>query len=208
MGLKYRKRMKIAPGVHLNIGKKGISSVSVGGRGASMNFNKKGHQTTVGVPGSGVSYTSKRSSNESQNNNAKIGTNENVIISSNPVTVAVLVENKKMALQLFDYLGVNYSPELRKNPWFKSKKLAQKELLKASLLDLTTQKNNDLQLQLNLEQALREFGLLRFAKKYNFDFENCSLFNAGVLVCIANDTNSTKKQRKSILEDTIVSFIQ
>lgn len=56
MGFRFRKSVKIAPGVRINVGKKG-SSVSIGGKGATVNFSKKGTRTTVGIPGTGISYT-------------------------------------------------------------------------------------------------------------------------------------------------------
>ena len=58
MGFNFRKSLKIAPGISLNITKKGISSVSLGGKGARVNLGKKGTRTTVGVPGTGLSYSS------------------------------------------------------------------------------------------------------------------------------------------------------
>ena len=61
MGLNFRKSFKIAPGVRLNVGKKGISSVSVGGKGARVSVGKKGTRTTLGIPGTGLSYSSHQS---------------------------------------------------------------------------------------------------------------------------------------------------
>ena len=57
MGFNFRKSLKIAPGVKLNMTKKGISSLSVGKNGARVNIGKKGTKTTVGIPGSGLSYS-------------------------------------------------------------------------------------------------------------------------------------------------------
>ncbi|QNF13901.1 DUF4236 domain-containing protein [Aeromonas jandaei] len=56
MALKFRKRIKIAPGVNLNLSKGGISA-SVGKPGATVNIGKKGVKTTVGIPGSGISWS-------------------------------------------------------------------------------------------------------------------------------------------------------
>jgi len=42
MGFKFRKRLKVLPGVHVNVGKKGVSSVSVGGKGATLNIKERG----------------------------------------------------------------------------------------------------------------------------------------------------------------------
>lgn len=56
MGFRFRKSIKIMPGVRVNVSKSGFST-SVGGRGATMNVSKRGVRTTVGIPGSGLSYS-------------------------------------------------------------------------------------------------------------------------------------------------------
>lgn len=49
--------MRIAPGVHVNLSKGG-ASVSLGGRGAWYTISRGGRRrTTVGVPGTGISFT-------------------------------------------------------------------------------------------------------------------------------------------------------
>lgn len=53
MGLRFRKRVKIAPGITLNFSKSGIST-TVGVRGASVNFGKNGTYVNTGIPGSGL----------------------------------------------------------------------------------------------------------------------------------------------------------
>lgn len=57
MGFRFRRTLKIAPGIRLNLGKKGIST-SIGPRGPKITLGKSGVRTTVGLPGSGLSYTS------------------------------------------------------------------------------------------------------------------------------------------------------
>lgn len=58
MGFRFRRRIKIAPGVYINVGKSGITSATIGKAGASLNIGKKGTRATVGLPGTGISYTS------------------------------------------------------------------------------------------------------------------------------------------------------
>ena len=58
MGFRFRKSIKIAPGLKLNFGKRG-SSISVGGRGGTLTFGSSGIKATVGIPGTGISYTEK-----------------------------------------------------------------------------------------------------------------------------------------------------
>jgi hypothetical protein len=56
MGFRFRRSVKILPGIRLNFGKRGVST-SIGVRGAHVTFGKTGTRTTVGLPGSGLSYT-------------------------------------------------------------------------------------------------------------------------------------------------------
>lgn len=58
MGFRIRKSIKVAPGVRLNFGKKGIST-SIGKRGAGITFGPTGTTAHVGIPGTGISYVKK-----------------------------------------------------------------------------------------------------------------------------------------------------
>lgn len=64
MGFRFRKSFKIAPGIRINASLGGLST-TVGRRGASINIGKRGVRGTVGVPGTGVSYTSNLSGPQS-----------------------------------------------------------------------------------------------------------------------------------------------
>ncbi|MFW6161786.1 MAG: DUF4236 domain-containing protein [Planctomycetota bacterium] len=56
MGFRFWRRMKIAPGVTLNLSKSG-GSLSFGPRGAKVTLGPRGSRGTVGVPGTGLFYT-------------------------------------------------------------------------------------------------------------------------------------------------------
>ena len=56
MGWRFRKSVKILPGVRLNFGKGGLTSTTVGGRWLKTNLSGRGVKHTVSVPGTGVSY--------------------------------------------------------------------------------------------------------------------------------------------------------
>lgn len=61
MGFRMRKSIKIAPGVRMNISAKSIG-VSAGVRGARVSASSSGRRTTsVGIPGTGLSYVSSSS---------------------------------------------------------------------------------------------------------------------------------------------------
>lgn len=56
MGLRFRRSLKIAPGLKLNLNKKS-ASITAGKRGAHFTANSKGKKTTsIGIPGTGLSY--------------------------------------------------------------------------------------------------------------------------------------------------------
>jgi hypothetical protein len=60
MSFRYRRRVKIFPGLlALNLSKSGVSA-SIGGRGGTINVNRRGHMETLSLPGSGVSYRTAR----------------------------------------------------------------------------------------------------------------------------------------------------
>ncbi|WP_312141156.1 DUF4236 domain-containing protein [Stutzerimonas nitrititolerans] len=54
MAIRFRKSIKIAPGVRLNVSKSGLST-SIGGKGATVNVSKRGTRVTAGIPGTGLS---------------------------------------------------------------------------------------------------------------------------------------------------------
>jgi hypothetical protein len=56
MGFRFRKSIKIAPGVRLNLSKSGISA-SAGVRGATVNVGKRGVTASASIPGTGVGYS-------------------------------------------------------------------------------------------------------------------------------------------------------
>ena len=59
--LRFRRSIRIAPGIRLNVGKRGIST-SVGVRGLHETVHISGaHRTSIGIPGTGLSYIAQSS---------------------------------------------------------------------------------------------------------------------------------------------------
>jgi len=56
LGFRFRQSFRLLPGVRLNLSKSGISA-SIGRSGATINIGKRGVRGTVGIPGSGLSYS-------------------------------------------------------------------------------------------------------------------------------------------------------
>ena len=66
MGFRFWRRIKIAPGLTLNLSKSG-GSLSFGPRGAKFTVGSRGKRATVGIPGTGLFYTSTLPSDKSSN---------------------------------------------------------------------------------------------------------------------------------------------
>ena len=80
MAIRFRRTMKIAPGVKLNLGKKG-ASVRVGGKGFGVTAGTSGTRVSAGIPGTGlyatqkVSGSSPRRSSSATTNSVSQGVN-------------------------------------------------------------------------------------------------------------------------------------
>jgi hypothetical protein len=58
MGLRFRRSIRVAPGVRINVGKSSLS-VTAGQHGAELTSGTAGTRITAGAPGTGLSYTEK-----------------------------------------------------------------------------------------------------------------------------------------------------
>lgn len=51
--MRYRKRIKIVPGLNINLSKRGVSA-TLGPRGANVNVGRSGVYLNTGLPGTGL----------------------------------------------------------------------------------------------------------------------------------------------------------
>lgn len=99
MGLRFRKSVKIAPGVRLNIGKKSVG-VSAGVKGYRKSINSSGRVTTsIGTPVSGVSYV--KTENPVKVQKAAVQPKEKL-----PKTTAVLQERPDASFAVFGVVAL------------------------------------------------------------------------------------------------------
>lgn len=68
MAMRFRKSLKLAPGLRLNISKKG-ASVRVGPKNAGYTAGTSGQRVSASIPGTGVSFSSKVGKRKSDNQN-------------------------------------------------------------------------------------------------------------------------------------------
>ncbi len=112
MGLNFRKSIKIADGVKLNIGKKS-AGVSVGGKYAGASFNtKSGARVRASLPGTGLSYTKslnsvgKKSKAKSKSKSSSKKTVSTILTVLIVVAAAVFLIHKNWD-KISDTLGLN-----------------------------------------------------------------------------------------------------
>ena len=103
MGLRFRKSVKIAPGVRLNIGKKSVG-VSAGVKGYRKSINSSGRVTTsIGTPAAGVSYVKtenfKTKKKKAASNRASSTATAASSSASSPAVVPAPVKVQKAAAQ-------------------------------------------------------------------------------------------------------------
>ena len=55
MGFRFRRSVRVFPGIRINLSKSG-ASLSAGARGAHINIGTNGVHETISVPGTGLSY--------------------------------------------------------------------------------------------------------------------------------------------------------
>lgn len=89
MAWNYRKRVKIAPGVHLNFSKNGVST-SIGPKGAKVSFGRNGTYMSTSIPGTGlysrqkigggIGSSSTSNSTNSSNNNGCLKTGLSIVL--------------------------------------------------------------------------------------------------------------------------------
>jgi hypothetical protein len=56
VGFRFRRRIKLFPGVSINLSKSGVST-SIGGKGLTVNLKGGKVKTTASIPGTGLSYS-------------------------------------------------------------------------------------------------------------------------------------------------------
>lgn len=96
MGLRYRRSIKIAPGVKINFNSKS-TSVTIGPKGFKHTVSSSGRtSTTVSLPGTGLSYTSTSSNKQPQQYQQ---------LNNIPLSNAISPRSKKITLLLCIFLG-------------------------------------------------------------------------------------------------------
>ena len=115
--MRYRKRIKIAPGVNINLSGSGISA-TVGPRGANVNLGKKGAYLNTGIPGTGLYNRTKISKSKIKSTQNQSTKNHNSQVELD------LDEDYLPVVKIYDYAGIDVtSPttinKLKRTPAYK-----------------------------------------------------------------------------------------
>ncbi|WP_298248414.1 DUF4236 domain-containing protein [uncultured Christiangramia sp.] len=98
--MRYRNRIKLAPGVNINLSKSGIST-TVGPKGANINIGKNGSYLNTGIPGTGLYNRNKISSSNGRSTTSKNSSSTQVGVQLD------LNENYDPVIQILSESGQN-----------------------------------------------------------------------------------------------------
>lgn len=103
MGWRYRRSFKILPGVRVNVGSKGVTSWSFGGRGVRVNVGKRKTTTTYNLFGTGLSYQTQTSHTRPSQPTARVSTPPQV---ATPAASNSPVAPKRSSVWVYTLVGV------------------------------------------------------------------------------------------------------
>ena len=144
MAFRFRKRIRLMPGIYLNIGKNGVST-SIGPRGANINIGKGGIYLNTGIPGTGLSNRVKLFGGKTINPNQNYTNNRQTTVDETLIKQELKTSEGLIGLK-------EYIEEVRKD---------RQELINEIK---HTQENLD-QLQTDLEKMKNGFFSKLFTKK-------------------------------------------
>ncbi|MBS9403682.1 DUF4236 domain-containing protein [Halomonas sp. TRM85114] len=96
MGFRFQRRITLAPGIRLNLSKRGLG-LSVGPRGASLSVGPSGVHGHAGIPGTGLAYRQKLNT---RNRRASVSSGDTAGSSPAAVLYALLANGESLSVQL------------------------------------------------------------------------------------------------------------
>jgi len=112
VSFRFRRRIRIAPGLHLNVGKRGVS-VSAGVRGASITAGRRGVYRNVGIPGTGLSHRQRMDTVATSKNTSRRAGSSAAVSASTTVQYRINVDEKGQ-LRFFDENEAELDPAMAK----------------------------------------------------------------------------------------------
>ena len=149
MGFRFRRSVKICKGVKINVSKSG-TSLSLGGAGHSVNFGSKGVRTTVGIPGTGLSYSTSTATSSGRGHKSSNSARVTSATSSFPAVSGSLAVhmNDKGQVSIFDDQGNQIVDQvilrkIRSTPQFKVLKENLEQQRQAKMTELVDNSHSE-----------------------------------------------------------------
>ena len=163
--MRFRKSVKIMPGVRVNLSKSGVST-SIGGRGATVNVGKSGVRSTLSVPGTGLSWSSKSGWAESQRSRPADEIEHLRSVAAKAIEAVSMEAEKTNAIgtridRAFDTLNGGRGPTQSKAQTFEKRVLTEQQKLS------------------DLEEKVREHGLFLHAIEMRLKAMQFGMFAGG-----------------------------
>ena len=113
MSLRFRRRVRLMPGLHLNLSKSGLS-LSAGVPGATVNVGPRGRSSTVGLPGTGLFFTQRSSGGSRSAVGGQTGQRGRSLQQNtpSPQVAEILVDPATGGITLLDEVGVPLTPAM------------------------------------------------------------------------------------------------
>lgn len=93
MGIRFRRRAKIAPGLTLNLNRKSVG-LTTGVKGAHASINTKGQRTnSIGIPGTGLSYVDTKNAHSKESETEETQESQNSY--KNKTNIEIKIEAAK-----------------------------------------------------------------------------------------------------------------
>jgi len=114
MGFRFRRRVKIAPGVGFNLSKRGVG-ISAGPRGLQMGVGPRGGHFSVGAPGTGLSFRKDaiKHRRRERNDDLSESTTVAVQLKSDGTVTIVDADGKPLPPKLVKVVRDNHGDELQ-----------------------------------------------------------------------------------------------
>lgn len=213
--MRYRNRIKLAPGMFINVSKSGIST-TIGPRGASVNIGKSGAYLNTGIPGSGLYNRTKISATSQSSINDRADS-----INTSEVKVKLdLNENYEPVIEIYNSNGENITTEaiisrIKRKPEYKEnlKKIYEKyyELILKETSEFTELYKHILK-PITKQEIQNKIDQIQPAKYSKSKFEPIKPSKNSIETALLNDAKSkfnsiifwkNKKKRRQFVSDNL-----
>ncbi len=194
MGFRYHKRIKVAPGVNLNMAKHGASSLSFGKNNTELNFEQNNPKMAM-----------KNLQKELFNHSSSVNVTNNRA-SEKAIQLEQILHRRDHCISILHISGHEINEDLLKKHILPSKRRTQLKKLNVMVEETVKIKTINNQILLQVSQIIRDYQLDDFIANYNFSLNNLSEYQSALIIYIDANEHLSKTYRKEMLKNTIIEF--